>query len=58
MSTATVSQDAPVTKQPMSVEQKEAATLRRDATLLAKYGDTEKAAELIAQADVFVPCIS
>ena len=55
MSTATVSQDAPVTKQPMSVEQKEAATLRRDATLLAKYGDSEKAAELIAQADKLFP---
>ena len=36
---------------PLTDAQKQAATLRREASLLAKYGQTEKAAELNAQAD-------
>jgi hypothetical protein len=40
---------------PLTNEQKEAATLRRDATLLAKYGNASKAAELVAQADKLAP---
>ena len=40
---------------PLTNEQKEAATLRRDATLLAKYGNATKAAELVAQADKIAP---
>ena len=48
-------QAAPAVKQPMPAEQKQAATMRRDATLLRKYGDEKKAAELEAQADKLFP---
>ena len=40
---------------PLTAEQKQAATLRRDATLLEKYGNTDKAKELYAQADAIAP---
>jgi len=40
---------------PLTDAQKQAATLRRDAALLAKYGNHEKAKELNAQADAIAP---
>lgn len=39
----------------LTAEQKQAATLRRDASLLRKYGNADKAAELEAQADKIAP---
>ena len=40
---------------PLTDEQKQAATYRRDASLLRKYGNDAKAAELEAQADQIAP---
>jgi len=40
---------------PLTDAQKQAATLRRDAALLTKYGNAEKAKELEAQADALAP---
>lgn len=40
---------------PLSDVEKQAATLRRDATLLRKYGNETKAAELEAQANQLAP---
>jgi hypothetical protein len=50
--------EAPATERkytPLTDEQRQAATLRRDATLLEKYGQAEKAKELFAQADAIAP---
>ena len=43
------------TPEPLTPEQKQAATLRREGTLLAKYGQDAKAQELFAQADQIAP---
>ena len=43
------------TPEPLTAAQKQAATLRRDATLLIKYGNEVKAKELFAQADQIAP---
>src|SRR5208283_3522193 len=40
---------------PLTDVQKQAATFRRDASLLRKYGNDAKAAELEAQADAIAP---
>ena len=40
---------------PLTDAQKQAATLRRDATLLKKYGNDAEAAKLVAQADQIAP---
>ena len=40
---------------PLTAEQKQAATLRRDASLLRKYGQTAEADKLEAQADQIAP---
>jgi len=40
---------------PLTNEQKQAATYRRDASLLRKYGQEAKAAELEAQANAIAP---
>ena len=40
---------------PLTPEQKQAATLRRDASLLRKYGNEAKAKELEAEADALAP---
>ena len=40
---------------PLTDAQKQAATLRRDATLLKKYGNDVDAAKLVAQADQLAP---
>lgn len=40
---------------PLTDAQKQAATYRRDASLLRKYGNDAKAAELEAQADAIAP---
>ena len=40
---------------PLTDAQKQAATLRREAAMVAKYGFVEKAAELNAQADKIAP---
>lgn len=39
----------------LTAEQKQAATLRRDASLLRKYGQTAEADKLEAQADAIAP---
>lgn len=53
--TDTAVQEAPKQTRELSVEQKEAASLRRDATLLRKYGNDAKADELEAKADKLFP---
>lgn len=40
---------------PLTDDQKKAATLRRDASMLAKYNDAATAAKLRAEADALVP---
>lgn len=48
--------DAPTKeRKPLTDAQKQAASLRRDASLLEKYGQAEKAAELHKQADQLAP---
>jgi len=42
-------------RKDLTPEQKRAAALRRDATLLEKYGQAAKAKELYAQADALAP---
>ncbi len=42
-------------RRELTPAQKEAATLRRDAALLNKYGNTAKANELLAQAQALAP---
>ena len=50
-----VTEGAPVERKQLTAEQKRAATLRRDATLLEKYGQKEAATKLYAQADALAP---
>ena len=40
---------------PLTAAQKQAATLRREAAMVAKYGFADKAKELEAQADAIAP---
>jgi hypothetical protein len=42
-------------RKQLTADQKQAATLRRDATLLEKYGQKDAAAKLYAQADALAP---
>jgi len=54
--TGVVEQEAPAKERvALTPEQKQAAALRRDATLLRKYGNEQKAKELEAQADQIAP---
>lgn len=55
MSEVAEQEATPKERVALTPEQKQAATLRRDATLMRKYGNEAKAVELEAQADQIAP---